>query len=239
MTLETATRLAELVAEIASQPDLPATFAEIVDRAQEAVAADAAGLMMRYRKTVEAIASTDPIVARADDLQVQLGEGPCRDVALSDPDHILITDTSADRRWPRWSSQVAEWGWASTLSLKLHTVREVLGSLNLYSHHLDAFSNDDIEVADLFARHASIVLAGKLEFTNLREAISARTVIGQAQGLLMERYGIGPDQAFAVLSRYSQTRNQKLRQIAELLVAHRRLPGEPGKRDLAIVGSDG
>ena len=228
MTLDAATRLAALVAEIADQPDLPSTLTEIVNHAGQALAADAVGMMLRHRGKVEPIVSSDPIVARADNLQVELGEGPCLDVVLTDPDQYLINDTRNDQCWPRWSSRIAEWGWASTVSLKLHTNHDVLGSLNLYSHHTDAFSDDDIDIAHLYARHASIVLAAQLEVTNLRDAIAARTVIGQAQGLLMERFDIDADHAFAVLARYSQTGNQKLRKVAEHLVTHRRLPDDPG-----------
>ena len=58
----------------------------------------------------------------------------------------------------------------------------------------------------------------------LAQAVEARTLIGQAQGLLMERFAIDADQAFAVLRRYSQNNNVKLRIVADVLVTTRRLP---------------
>jgi AmiR/NasT family two-component response regulator len=53
---------------------------------------------------------------------------------------------------------------------------------------------------------------------NLQDALVTREVIGQAQGILMERERITPDQAFAVLRRASQHLNVKLRVVAQALV---------------------
>jgi len=53
---------------------------------------------------------------------------------------------------------------------------------------------------------------------NLHSALSSREVIGQAQGILMERERIAPDQAFDVLRRASQYLNIKLREVAQTLV---------------------
>ncbi|HET7329086.1 MAG TPA: ANTAR domain-containing protein [Nocardioidaceae bacterium] len=52
----------------------------------------------------------------------------------------------------------------------------------------------------------------------LKTAVASRALIGQAQGVLMERFGLTREQAFAVLRRCSQDTNTKLRTIAEELV---------------------
>ena len=53
---------------------------------------------------------------------------------------------------------------------------------------------------------------------NLQAALATREMIGQAQGILMERERITPDQAFDILRRASQHLNIKLRDIAQNLV---------------------
>ena len=53
---------------------------------------------------------------------------------------------------------------------------------------------------------------------NLTDALRTRELIGQAQGILMERERITADQAFDVLRRASQHMNIKLREVAETLV---------------------
>ena len=72
--------------------------------------------------------------------------------------------------------------------------------------------------------HAAVALANARQTENLWVAIDARKLVGQAQGILMERFDLDADQAFAVLLRYSQHRNLKLRAVADLLVKHRQLP---------------
>jgi AmiR/NasT family two-component response regulator len=58
----------------------------------------------------------------------------------------------------------------------------------------------------------------------MAQAVDARKLIGQAMGILMERFGIDDDRAFAVLRRYSQHNNQKLRDVAQYLIDTRKLP---------------
>ena len=53
---------------------------------------------------------------------------------------------------------------------------------------------------------------------NLQAALATREMIGQAQGILMERERITPDQAFDILRRASQHLNVKLRDVAQNLV---------------------
>ena len=88
------------------------------------------------------------------------------------------------------------------------------------------FGADDIAVASIFARHASIALATSQETDGLQRAMDARKVIGIAMGILMERYSIDADRAFTVLQRYSQTHNIKLREVAQLVADRQPLPGD-------------
>jgi AmiR/NasT family two-component response regulator len=79
----------------------------------------------------------------------------------------------------------------------------------------------------VLARHAAIALGQIEESDNLWRAIDARKLIGQAQGILMERFDIDEEQSFAVLRRYSQVNNIKLREVARTVVETRRLPEPP------------
>lgn len=55
------------------------------------------------------------------------------------------------------------------------------------------------------------------ELAHLQNRLVSLPVIEQAKGILMGHYRIGPDTAFTVLCRWSQTTNIKLRVIAEAL----------------------
>ena len=96
--------------------------------------------------------------------------------------------------------------------------------MNLYSLKLDAFDADDINNGEALAAHVGVALAASQNAEHLQMAITNRTVIGRAEGILMERFGLAPAQAFAVLRRVSQRRNVKLNSVAEELVRTRETP---------------
>jgi GAF domain-containing protein len=135
-----------------------------------------------------------------------------------------VPDTSAELRYPDWAPKVAALGLRSVLSVRLATTGSTLGVLQLFNTEPYAFETDDDAVAHILARHASVALANARQEATLRQAIDARKLVGQAQGILMERFGIDSDQAFAVLRRYSQDHNIKLRDVAQRLIKTRRLP---------------
>jgi len=73
--------------------------------------------------------------------------------------------------------------------------------------------------------HASVVLAYARTEQNLWQAIDTRNLIGQAQGILMQKYGLTAEKAFGVLRRYLQQHNVTLAAAAEQFTTTRTLPG--------------
>ena len=110
------------------------------------------------------------------------------------------------------------------LGVGLFTTETTIGALNLFDPEPDRFDADDVAVAQVLARHAGIALATSQRVENLELAIDARKLIGQAQGILMERFDLDADRAFEVLRRFSQDRNIKLREVAQRLIDTRKLP---------------
>ena len=70
----------------------------------------------------------------------------------------------------------------------------------------------------LLASHAAVAFADAQKLDQLNEKAATRDLIGQAKGILMERYKLTGDQAFRVLIRVSQQSNRKLREIADELI---------------------
>lgn len=222
---ELAEELAQLAIGMHDQATVEETVEAVVQAACQAVDCEHAGVTFVHGGgRVETAAATDDIVESLDRIQMETGEGPDMDV-LSDRLAVLVSDTRTDRRWPRWAAQVAELGILSMLSVRLSTSGTTVGTLDLYDSRADHFDIDDQAVAHLLARHAAIALASARKAEHLWQAIDARKLVGQAQGIIMERYQLTADQAFAVLIRYSQDNNIKLRDIARELVDSRRLPG--------------
>ena len=219
-----AEELAEMAVSLHDEPTLEETIDRVLDYAVKAVDCAFAGVIFVHAKSrVETVAATSPLVAELDKVQLEHGEGPDIDV-LSDPaNSVLVGDTTRDERWPRWAEAVAANGVRSMLGIRLHTTATTIGSLNLYDTRPHHFTEEDRDVAHIFARHAAVALASARETANLWKAIDARRLIGQAQGILMERFDMDADQAFAVLRRYSQDHNVKLHRVAERLISTRTL----------------
>jgi GAF domain-containing protein len=123
-----------------------------------------------------------------------------------------------------WGPKAAALGFGSLLAARLSIGGQTIGALNLYSSEVREYSTDDRDTAVIFATHAASTLVSVRERENLKEAVAGRTVIGQAQGILMARFELDADRAFAVLRRFSQTANIKLRAVAELVVNSGDLP---------------
>ncbi|MFA6297812.1 MAG: GAF and ANTAR domain-containing protein [Nocardioides sp.] len=179
---------------------------------------DLVGISIVHSDRIDTPVGSDEALNRIDELQFVLKEGPCYD-ALHGHEIVLSRDLANDERWPTWGPLVAkEAGVASIVSYRLFTTRDTLGAMNLYSVKPDAFDADDVNNGQALAAHVGVALAASQNAEHLEMAITNRTVIGRAEGILMERFAMAPDQAFAVLRRVSQRRNVKLNRIAEELV---------------------
>ena len=231
----TAAFLSTLAADLLAVRDESRTVEAIVTRAVDAVAdADVAGLTVRAasrrRPRHLTLGWTDPAVPQADGLQHDLGEGPVVDPP-GEGGWVRSGDVAADPRWPVWGPQAAELGLRSVLSVQLVSAGETLGALTLWSRRRGCFVDPEtVDLALLFAIHAANALSSARRLAGLETAMSSRHVIGMAQGILMERYDLDEQQAFAFLSRLSSHQNRKLRDIARDLVSTRTVP-EPGLLD--------
>jgi GAF domain-containing protein len=170
------------------------------------------------RSRVETRAATGDLVWTLDKLQYDLGEGPCVD-SLRDSPVVVAPHLRHDQRWPRYVPRAVEVGLQSQLALRLYLDDTgVLGGLNLYSTTSPEIDPDAPALADLFASHAAIALGNAYDRHHLNEALQTRKVIGQAIGILMERYDLNEDRAFQFLVRASSQANLKLRDVAQELV---------------------
>lgn len=224
-TARVAAYFAMVSRELLSGPDEELTFHRIAERAHEVIPpCDFVGITLRdKRERPETIASTSPAAERCDELQYDLEEGPCLS-ALTEDEAYLIRDVAQDPRWPRWGPAAAEHGCGSILSVRLADDRHTLGALNLYAARKDAFGDDDIDLALVFASHAATAVSATRLVSGLQTALQSRHLIGVAQGILMSHYDMGLETAFEVLRRYSSHTNVKLRDVAKRVVDLRALP---------------
>jgi GAF domain-containing protein len=219
-------QFAEVARSLSEESSLSGTVQRVVEYANELTDADDGDVvLLQAEQRLEATGASDTRVEKADTLQATLSEGPMVSAARTHQTY-LVRDIAGDTRWPRWGPLVAELGLNSAVSTCLYTGRRTIGTLNVYSCEPSALDEEDAERMELLGSHAAVALDYAREENGLRQAIETRNIIGQAQGLLMERYGLDARRAFEVLRRYSQDTNTKLRTVAERLVYERALPGE-------------
>ena len=214
-----AAALAEAARTINNQLPLDETLDVIARAAQHTVPGlEHVGISITHKDgSIETKAGTDQLVWELDDLQYSLEEGPCVDAMRGVP-VVRVNNIRREQRWPHYVPRAVQAGLRSQLALRLYSDGDTLGSINLYSTESETIPDDAVEVAELFATHAAIALGRARHEHQLNEAISTRKVIGQAIGIIMERYQIDEDRAFHFLARASSTSNVKLREVAQGVV---------------------
>lgn len=220
-----AERLSALARTLEMQPDLQATLEAVVRAAVDTVPGtmEASISEIQRHRDVTTRAATGELSRAVDDAQYDLAEGPCLD-SLYQRRTVRLSDLAAEQRWPRFVSRARQLGVGSMLAVQLFVDGEDIGTLNLLSREVNAFDDESEHVALLFASHAAVAMSGERARGHLRLAVSSREVIGQAQGILMERFKVTSQMAFRMLMVASQDSNRKLRDIADELVATGQLP---------------
>lgn len=224
-------RFAAIARELQDQRSQAATLDRVGTLAMETiVGCDHAGItVLGRRDRINTVYATDDVVGAADVQQCELGEGPLLDV-LAQQDAVISQNLVNDDRWPRWAKWVHEnLGVRSMLCFQLYTTERSYGALDMYSDQPDGFDAHDRTVGLALAAHAAVALATSQAVEHLNVAVVNRTIIGQAEGILMERYDLTADQAFAMLVRVSQEENRRVNIIADELIMTRRTPGFSSK----------
>jgi GAF domain-containing protein len=224
--------LGELARELHAEDDVAAVLERVVGAAvTEVPGTDYAAVSVIGRNGASTPVYTDDLVVLVDAAQYETGQGPCLDAAV-DRHTVRADDLDGERRWPEFAARAVELGVRSMLSFQLFTEAGSVGALNLYARTAAAFPSDAERIGLPLAAHAAVAMVVTRQEANLRAALDTRDLIGQAKGILMERYKIDQDRAFKLLLMVSQRTNTKLREVADRLCASGDLPIRmPGRVD--------
>jgi transcriptional regulator with GAF, ATPase, and Fis domain len=168
------------------------------------------------RRNIGSQAPTGDLPVEVDALQEETQQGPCLDAAYEQLT-VRVDDMASETRWPEFARRASQAGAASMLSLQLYVEGDNLGALNLYSRTPGAFDDESEQVGLLFASHAAVAYAGVRKEAQLAKAVVSRDLIGQAKGILMERFKVDDEAAFQMLVQSSQNTNMKLTAVAQWL----------------------
>jgi hypothetical protein len=220
--------LQELVAvmtEVAESLQLPVDLDEALPRITRSAAdaipgIDHASISVTSKGgRIQTLAPTDPVAVRADELQYQLREGPCLEATLTES-VLQVDDLATDLRWPVYGPKAAATvGIGSQLAFQFRAEPHARGALNLYADQPHAIDLETRQLGEMFAGLVAIALGWGRQDATMNQALATRNMIGQAVGIVMERYRLDPDRAFAFLVRTSQNGNVRLREVAAALVA--------------------
>jgi GAF domain-containing protein len=226
---DVASALADAARTINSPLSLEETLETIVRTARDTVPGiDEVGVTIAHRNgLMETAAATSDLVRQLDALQYDHGEGPCV-YAIEGRGVVQVDRLRDEKRWPKFRPPAVALGVRAQLGIELYVDKQTLGGLNMYSVTTDVLPEGASQVAELFATHAALALGRAKQARDLNTAIVTRKVIGQAMGIVMERYGLNEDSAFNFLARVSQTSNIKLRKVAQEIV-------DQGNRAKAVV----
>jgi GAF domain-containing protein len=167
---------------------------------------------------LETLAASDDVVLAFDKLQYSVGEGPC--VFAMEAETVVHVDNARhEQRWPEFIPRAVESGLRSMLGVRLHVDEVEMAALNMYSTTNDTLHPDLEDFAELFASYAALALGRARREDQLTSALASRRLIGQATGIIMERYSVDETGSFRYLTRISNDTNVKLRDLAAQIVS--------------------
>ncbi len=217
MEHESALHVARDLAESLRPAELDETLRQVTEAAVRLLPnVDFSSITVLSKDGLKTVAPTDERLVPVDEEQFRLQEGPCFDAATETP-HVVSADLRNDERYPRYGPVAVAADIRAQIGVRLYDAPRSRGALNLYSTEPGAF-DDTSSLSALFAHQAGQAIAYAHQITTLKEALRTRTVIGQAVGLVMERFGLNDERAFAFLKRLSSHRNVKMRALAEEFV---------------------
>lgn len=214
--------MAELARAVAVPKPAEEILAEVTSAAVELIpGAETAGILMITKGgKFESHAGTSDLPHELDMWQQLLQEGPCLEVALADLT-VRTDDFREETRWPAYSAEAVKLGVLSGLSFKLYTADRTAGALNVFGYAPRAWSDEELLTGNVLSAHAAAAILAHTQGEQLTSAVASRDRIGQAKGIIMERFGVDDVRAFDMLRKLSQEGNTALVEVAERVIANR------------------
>lgn len=193
--------LADLTAELHAASDLDVLLRRAVEFTRSTIDCDCAGVVLPAGPGLDRrwVVASHQQVVEADRMRLLLADrgdmGPRTD---------LISRTALETR------AAAELGIRSMSVTAFPGRHQVDGALVLCAARAGAFTTADRALAEQLAAHIGIAVTAAVRAVSLERTAEAHTKIGQALGVLMERYGVGEGEAIAMLGAHSQTHDVRV-----------------------------
>ncbi len=220
-TADAAARIAEIARRLYARRTIDGSVVtELVEHAvAELPGADFANITVTASQfDIHTPAATHEWAVRIDDIQRATQEGPCLASAW---EHrmVHVEDLSRENRWPRFCAEaLAHTPVRSVMGFQLFLTGKSMGALNVFAERPNAFDHRTRQLGSLFAAHSALVWDAARRESQFQEALASRDIIGQAKGMIMERYSKDANQAFEMLRQLSHDANVPLAKVAAKVI---------------------
>ena len=214
-----AIRMAELARLFAPPPGVAEVLSGVTSAAVELIpGADMAGVLLTAKgNKFESLMDTSDLVGRLDEVQERQQEGPCLDAATGEL-VVRTNDFATDKRWPKFARAAVTAGVRSSLSFRLYGSTQTAGALNVFGSEPNVFTSESEAIGLVLASHAAAAILASRQGEQLQSAVASRDNIGQAKGIIMERFNVDAVRAFDLLRQLSQEQNIPLAAIAQRVI---------------------
>lgn len=211
--------------------DLQATLSGLLaDAVRLLPPAQHAGITLTSGDSVRTAAATGRCSSLLDQIQERFCEGPGLSAAR-DQQTVRVKDVACETRWPAFCrAALRDTPIRSILSLELSVESAFRGALSLYAEQTDAFGEESEHLGAIYAVYAGMAWAFARRNQQFHQALATRDTIGQAKGIIMQRFSVDAENAFRLLKRLSQSSNTPLVQVATKLVATELEQADPCKK---------
>lgn len=120
-------------------------------------------------------ASSDPLSAACDDVEIETRVGPCLE-AMSSGSVVLVEDIAAAAAWPAWSRTARAAGFGSSAAFPAHLRSSATAAVNVYRPWPGSWDRDTLLRADVYAQEVAHVVDLCVEVAELEEARRAMQV---------------------------------------------------------------
>jgi hypothetical protein len=198
----------------------------LTDRSVRLLSVSAAGVVLADpRGDLRVAAASSEAAGLIELFQIQNDQGPCLDCLRTERPVTAAGLDGPGQRWPRFAAAATRAGFGAVNAVPMRLRDQVIGALNLFSAGTVPLGPADLRIGQGLADVATI---GLLQERNVRRAetlaeqlqaaLNSRVVIEQAKGRLAERTGLDMDQAFTLLRQHARSTNQRLTDVARLVI---------------------
>ncbi|WP_416405537.1 GAF and ANTAR domain-containing protein [Arthrobacter sp. LFS091] len=189
------------------------------------------------RKRTATIGGSSDQALLLDRIEQALEQGPCID-AMDSGCPILLDDALSSPQWGEYCAALAAAGMRSTLGVPLDIGQDASAVLNFFAPMPGTFTREGVVDALAFARIAGKALRVAIRITasneaagDLDAAMESRSIIDTACGVIISQNRCTHEEAFRILKKASNDRNQKLRELAQALVQGVGLSKQPAAQE--------